>query len=168
MAIISFGARPAIPDAKNPLFHAACKKTLPHNGNQTYCSDECELEIPKRRQARGARMRTEYETGSNCLRSLRVISMLPMVRIPCFCGQLRRQSNRTVAGIRYQSPHLVSPKTEWHRYVTHYADSVTRRHGTHIAEQRETNDFLARDLDNASVRTALLTTRTDVAQVCHG
>jgi hypothetical protein len=41
-------ARPAIPDAKNPLLHAACKKTLPHNGNQTYCSDECELEIRKR------------------------------------------------------------------------------------------------------------------------
>jgi hypothetical protein len=73
-----------------------------------------------------------------------------------------------VAGIRYQSPHLVSPKAEWHRYVTHYADSVTRRLGTHIAELPETNDFLARDLDNTSVRTALQTTRTDVAQVCHG
>src|SRR6516165_7726866 len=34
--------------------------------------------------------------------------------------------NKRRVGIRYQSPHLVSPKAEWHRYVTHY--------GTHIAE----------------------------------
>jgi hypothetical protein len=49
-----------------------------------------------------------------------------------------------------------------------YADSVTRRHGAHITELHDTNDFLARDLDNTPVRTTMLTTRTDVAQVCHG
>src|SRR5262245_21898964 len=40
--------RPAIPDAKNPTFHKACKKTFPHNGNQTYCSDECHHEVIKK------------------------------------------------------------------------------------------------------------------------
>jgi len=41
-------ARPAIPDAKNPLFHTACLETFPHNANQTYCSKECRLEVAKK------------------------------------------------------------------------------------------------------------------------
>jgi hypothetical protein len=40
-------ARPAISDAKNPLFHKACAETFPHNGNQTYCSKKCQIEVLK-------------------------------------------------------------------------------------------------------------------------